>query len=553
MKKTVTINLNGTVFNIEEDAYASLKAYLDSIKSYFENYDDSQEIMSDIEARAAERFNEKLSAAKQVVTLSDVDELMQSMGTVADIAGTEKIEATKETPKAGSWTEKKLFRDPDNAMIYGVAAGIAAYLGIDVVFVRLAFVASLFFGGAGILLYIILCFIVPEAKTPTEKMQMQGEQVTLSNVKSAVEEKVTAAGKNIAASKPLQRLATALGSIIKVAATILAIVVGIALIVASLGAFTGIFFAFGNLLFNSGSQYIDFPIRELLSPANFLVGSVALLIVGVIPAAFLMFLGISLVRRKLVLTLTWGITFLILWIFAGTTVGVMAIGIIPQYQEKANAIENSERMTRAYDVKDFNSINVQGNQKITVVRGDEFKVEAVGREADLAAVNVSVDGQALKIRANHQEKICILCLDYPRTPEITITMPQLTNYKSDGVVKSNIAGFNQPELTLDLSGVSNVSAEVNIDKLTVETDGVSKLYLVGSSENMRASMNGASTLEAANFQVKQIAVDIDGPSRARLWATEKLDISSDGPSRIDYKGDPIVTKDIHGPSRIEKQ
>jgi phage shock protein PspC (stress-responsive transcriptional regulator) len=81
---------------------------------------------------------------------------------------------------------KKLFRNPDDKVIGGVSGGIAAYFGTDATVIRLLFVFSIFLGGSGLLIYLVLWIITPEAKTLTDKMQMKGEPVTLSNIESSI-------------------------------------------------------------------------------------------------------------------------------------------------------------------------------------------------------------------------------------------------------------------------------------------------------------------------------------------------------------------------------
>ena len=80
MKKTVSINIGGVVFHIEEDAYENLRKYLAEINQYFSKYDDSKEIVSDIESRIAEVFLKKLQGKKQSLNMSDVNEILKTMG-----------------------------------------------------------------------------------------------------------------------------------------------------------------------------------------------------------------------------------------------------------------------------------------------------------------------------------------------------------------------------------------------------------------------------------------------------------------------------------------
>ena len=281
MKKNISINIGGIIFHIEEDSYNRLNDYLTTINRYFSTFDDSKEIIDDIENRIAEIFLSKLSDSKQVIASEDIDELISTMGTVADFEAqiemdeddraasketketSEKQKSAHEETKSESSTQKdapkklyrnnkqrifggvasgiayyfsidplwirliflamffnlllapisgtvflayiilwivlpgsdeldedksykKLYRNPDSRVLGGVCGGIGSFFGTDITVIRLLFVLSIFLGGAGIILYIILWVITPEAKTITEKMQMQGEPVTLSNIESNV-------------------------------------------------------------------------------------------------------------------------------------------------------------------------------------------------------------------------------------------------------------------------------------------------------------------------------------------------------------------------------
>ena len=70
MKKTLTVNLGGTVFNIDDDAYRLLDNYLSNLKMHFRKEAGADEIVDDIERRISELFAEKLSAGSQVITIA---------------------------------------------------------------------------------------------------------------------------------------------------------------------------------------------------------------------------------------------------------------------------------------------------------------------------------------------------------------------------------------------------------------------------------------------------------------------------------------------------
>ncbi|MBL7858782.1 MAG: PspC domain-containing protein [Cyclobacteriaceae bacterium] len=278
MKKNISINISGIIFHIEEDGFDTLKKYLDSINRYFSSFEDSSEILADIESRIAEIFLSKLNEEKQIITADDVQALVATMGSVSDFKAAEeenysKTETTSEDapsedePQANTSSErrnktytppkqlqrdqkrkilggvcsgianymnvdavwirllfallafaygftilvyiimwiavpgsyeldepeigKKLYRDSERKVIGGVSGGLAAFLNIDIVAVRVLFILFTFLGGLGFFTYVVMWLVLPEAKTLTDKMQMQGEPVTLSNIESTLKKNQT--------------------------------------------------------------------------------------------------------------------------------------------------------------------------------------------------------------------------------------------------------------------------------------------------------------------------------------------------------------------------
>lgn len=190
MKKTYTININGIVFNIDDDAFDKLQKYLHDINSRFENAEEGKEIISDIEARIAEIFNTKINNSKQVVTLSDVDDVISIMGSPSEF-GTEpdnqkEQNSEKSEEKEKSWRNKRVYRDTDNRIIGGVCSGIGSYFNIDPVIVRIIMVLTFF--AFGPLLYIILWIAIPAARTTAQKLEMKGEKVNISNIEKSLRE-----------------------------------------------------------------------------------------------------------------------------------------------------------------------------------------------------------------------------------------------------------------------------------------------------------------------------------------------------------------------------
>ena len=190
MNKTVNINLANTFFHIDEEAYAKLRRYLEAIKRSFSGTPGSDEIIADIEARVAELFSEKMEHDRQVITQKEVDEVIQVMGQPEDYMVDEDIFEDAPRQKTASSTSrvKKLYRDTDQKYIGGVCSGLEYYLGFDALWIRLIFILLAIFTGFGLIAYILLWILVPEAATTSQKLDMRGEPINISNIERKVKE-----------------------------------------------------------------------------------------------------------------------------------------------------------------------------------------------------------------------------------------------------------------------------------------------------------------------------------------------------------------------------
>jgi phage shock protein PspC (stress-responsive transcriptional regulator) len=185
MKITVSINLGGYSFNIDEDAYDELKRYLKNLELHFAGEESSSEILSDIETRMAELFRAKMTGYKQVINIDDVREAISILGTPEDISDGEGKSARDKFSSPGY---HRMYRDPDHRIIGGVCAGMGAYWDLDPIILRLIFAALILAGGLGLLVYLVLYIVLPEAKTTAQKIEMKGEPVNIHNIKESVKQ-----------------------------------------------------------------------------------------------------------------------------------------------------------------------------------------------------------------------------------------------------------------------------------------------------------------------------------------------------------------------------
>jgi phage shock protein PspC (stress-responsive transcriptional regulator)/mRNA-degrading endonuclease RelE of RelBE toxin-antitoxin system len=194
MKVTVNINIGGYAFHIDEDAYHNLKAYRRSLELNFAGEESASEILADIETRMAELFRARLGSYRQVVTIEDVEEIIAILGAPEDFVEQDSFSARE---KFTSTSSNRMYRDPDNRIIGGVCSGMSAYWRLDPIILRIIFLVFAFAGGLGLLVYLILWIVLPEARTTAQKIEMKGERVNINNIKESVKNEFGRVRKNM--------------------------------------------------------------------------------------------------------------------------------------------------------------------------------------------------------------------------------------------------------------------------------------------------------------------------------------------------------------------
>ncbi len=548
MKKTISINIGGVIFHIEEDGYEKLKSYLSSIQRYFATFSDSKEIVSDIEARIAERFyNKQKSEVKQVISIEDVEELIKAMGTVADFEAIEqaediladplevnaeptyepvkkeKLAATFETaseerarfksniprklyrdlkrkliggvaaglanyftidaiwvrlafiiavaglPASGMlnlnmedafgpisgfvtllyiamWiafpgsntleedtTIKKFYRDPDRKVVGGVAAGIASYFGIDLGVARFLWVISILFFGTGFVAYVVLWVISPTANTLTEKMEMQGEPITLSNIESNIKQSLnldSVPGEENWVSKimlfPFRAIAfiiTLLGKLLIGIGPVIRVIIGAVLVGFSALSLLGIIIAGGVALgLTSSAPFDNLPIPFLIFqelPGSLILSAILL---ASIPLLLFLLLGITLLsNRKVVPTSVW-LTMAGLWI-----VGVIG-SIIGGVTYQRNFAKHGEvvvttgfsipKGTLTLETENYSNDNNSVDVDIRLAgfeASDSLKLEKKLYSRGRSQEDAERNAQKLQYKLNIKDSV----LTFPTDPEIS--------------------------------------------------------------------------------------------------------------------------------------
>lgn len=289
MKKTLTINLGGTVFHIDDDAYSLLENYLNNLRHHFSREVGAEEIVDDIERRISELFAERLAGGIQVITITDVEEVIARVGRPEEMEGA-SCDAGKDAdagesesvagesggePHRSERVHRRLYRDPDNKLLGGVVSGLAAYTGWDVTLLRLLLLLLAICGyGSVALVYVVCWLIIPEAQTAAEKLSMRGEPITVENIGKTVtggfERAASGAAEYMKSDKPRGALhkagnavASALTLLFKICMVLFVIVFSPVLFALAV-AFVGLLFAAVVVVFSGGAALVElFPMLNV--------------------------------------------------------------------------------------------------------------------------------------------------------------------------------------------------------------------------------------------------------------------------------------------------
>lgn len=253
MKNVKKCSLSGVAFTMDVDAYETLNAYIESLRSSYGSSKDGEEIIADIEARIAELILSTMSGDR-VVEKPLIDNIIRQMGTAADISES----SDEDSPKtAEPRIPRRLYRDSENAKLGGVCAGLAKYFNTDPVWVRMLLLLPLlltmvsgvlpwwrvmsacFSNLFGMLVvgYILMWFAVPVARSARQKLEMNGEAITARSIHETTVESTDA---DSAAKPVVANVVTAFGQIVLILLKIFAGLIVFGLILSACALIVGI-------------------------------------------------------------------------------------------------------------------------------------------------------------------------------------------------------------------------------------------------------------------------------------------------------------------------
>lgn len=353
MNEVKTVHLGREQFTIAVDAHKALRDYLAAIEK---QPGVQSEVVKEVEMRMAELLHEHGVTGDKVVLPEDVDFLKQQLGEPRDF----KDEAEQSEETVQEEQPKRLYRDTQNAVWAGVASGLAAYLGINAWLIRIAFVALTFASGAGVLLYALIWLLAPEAKTPSERLQMQGKAVTVDSLKGVVDR----ADLKGASERAGRTFAEALGTVLRVAFRAVGIIIGVSLTIAgsvvllstiAMGAYMLIHGGqIGNdIIFPSGAHEVWFVILASLTVA----------IIGF----FILLAGLTVISLKWRIP-AWLVAALLgVFLVSGSIGTALGFDVMPTLRERIRTAHHQQ--TR--DLQPFSAVSFNGQDTRFVFKPDD--------------------------------------------------------------------------------------------------------------------------------------------------------------------------------------
>ncbi len=413
MKEITRIHLAKTPYDIELDAKEVLQKYLSEIKQMM----GSEDTMYEIEARMVELLGERGVQSNGIITMSDVEDLRSKMGLPKEFSDSESTEDSQADLAPSNSPAKRLMRDTDNAIFGGVCAGIAAYWGINPLWVRLLFIISPFITfGTALLVYIIIWISLPEAKTAAEKLQMRGEPVTLDSLKKAANNSESKYRAKETLAKIL-RICLALGLFFTTLGLLAVLVVG---------SITGI-------------MAMPF-INEFTHAQPWAWGLlISLIIAGIMAVEMFGVLTFSVARMKFTKTV-------LITLVITSVIGVLSIaGMVITGSKLSNeVVQDRQRLTKVIHAKLPNNVEgvkyveLEGNHMTSeIIPSSNLRVEAEYinyKGSEKPKIEIVRDGDTLEIELLNRNKPCknstlFYCVDSP----VHIKIYGPVNFKNEDI------------------------------------------------------------------------------------------------------------------------
>ena len=550
MKKTITVNLNGRVFTMDEDAYRLLDNYLNNLRIYFRKEEGASEIIADFEARIEELLREKTSLGFQVISIDQVEEVIARVGKPADFAEREDAEEKEKEkeekqPHFTEFTEskKKFFRNMDDKMFGGVCSGIAAYFGWDVLPVRIVFIILLFATQLTIVpFYLVAWIIFPVAQTAEQKLQMRGKPITVENIGKTVAAdagQVTYKEQKGCLSGFIDLFVGLMKVVLVGLGCLIALPLAFAICIVIIVLFAVLFGVGGGLLGGLPAFVIaDQPVLSTIA-FLFVIGIPVVALVYAIIAHFIKL-------RPLNRSVRW--TFLIVWILALVLLLFSGFRIYRNNWFGNINLPNvfNYHTIRGNGIYSETKYNLDGQAKYVEIDKYLFANLQIEQIPDsTSSIVISGDENLLdQVKYNLHDGRLVLSSNNPFRSKNNLTVRlQTDNLKS---IQSNMIGniqmnraFTGDELEIKMLGPGNLEADsLYVGALTVSSEGVGSVRLAGKTNKTNFYVAGVGSINAFDLLSDTVYAHVDGVGSIQCNPVDYLNGRLNGVGKITYKDDP---------------
>jgi phage shock protein PspC (stress-responsive transcriptional regulator) len=495
MKKALNISLSGVLFTIEDDAYAKLDEYLQTVRQHFDHTEGKNDIIADIENRIAEQFTE---SGKRIITLVEVNKVIASMGKVEDFDDGEESNETAAPYRPG----RKLYRDSDDIVIAGVASGLGAYFGIDAVWMRIIFILLTLSTGFGILLYIILWIITPKAMTASEKLEMRGSPITLGTLSGNTPSDTA---KNRSGGSIMNFFAKTFAIVRKVIVTVspfFRLFIGLILAFVSIAGVLALSFAAPSILMNGESFIGPLPLYDVIGLPLLIILTIGAYIAIVIPLLIICTIGMSLIRNKNLFSMKRMTPLFVLWcaafvisLIAGSSVGIR----VESYATTHHLFDEAVRTVPIES--NIESLRISRGIKVVYVQGEEKEVEIRAATFLIDRIDVEEENGTLNI-GTKIGGICFFC--HHGETEIIVTLPALTTLEiRQGSQFETENWMSDAPIGIKAHTGSRVRATIATLELSAHAFTGSQLEFTGTSTKAHLIASQGSSINAAQTQITE--------------------------------------------------
>ena len=476
-----------------------------------------------------------------------------------------------------------MLTDPDDRVIAGVCSGLAAYINIDALWVRLGFAAlTIFTSGFGIILYIIMALVVPDAKTTSQKLEMKGEPVNIETMSGAGPKK-NSNQQGIPKESTVYKILSfpivvlqKLFSLLKYLFPALRVIAGILIAIGSLAGIISISI-FTPIVLTNSSVLFSFSLEEIISLPVLYMATLGLYITFIIPLVAIFIFGLGLITKKYAWNVKVATIAFVIWCIAIITGGVAIFNAI--YRVDVYSQSNELYETSLQDIPltiNPTSVSVSNRIQLTYIQGTSTSLTISGRNELVDAfvyeekVNGTTGQNTISLQIHDPEFFCMFCNEGSLeavlvAPSIQSIDAQIGSRVSTELWQSesplSITAHNgsrgnfsiiAPEVIVSAENGSRIDLKAQASTTTIKSLHGSRVVLTGSTTEAFLTSEYGSKIDAQQALIDIVKAIARQGSQINLPNIETLDVEAKFGSSIRYEGEPTIVDDIDVSSNLNQ-